>query len=520
MQTRLPFLAIALGVIFLASFANAQSNWPTDVLPKAAIAPAADASTPQQPSSANQDAVREIQELKQRLDRCEAVLRTRDAELPGANVVSPASYAPTPPSAALLNAGLATKSDDSSKDDKPKRDAKSFGDLKPEPLVTSPTIKIGGKAILDNAWFSQDNANRALVGDEQDYTGFRFLRLMFYGDLYENINYRMEIDMAQAQSSTNPGLLAAFQDVWVNFRELPILGHLKIGFFKEPYGLEQQTGEEYLLFMERSLANTFAPARRFGAMAYDDLNEDKTLSWFTGVFREGSGNKTFLEYSDNGDYGTTSRLVWLPTYDTPSGGRYLTHLGAAYEYTGANNNNTDTKVFSLIPEVNSQIPFSAVTVNCHDYQLFGAEAAWMHGPLLVKSEYMSAFLPQTNGREATFDGGYVEVLYVLTGENHNYNMAGKFFQGVTPYEPFFRIRSTDGDICTGWGAWELGARASYLDLNSGGIAGGRAVDYTVGLHWYLTNNCSAMFNYIHSDFDKGPADTAADILGTRLEFHF
>ena len=86
----------------------------------------------------------------------------------------------------------------------------------------SPTLQIGGKAIWDNALFSQDPANRKLVGTEPNLTGFRFLRLMFYGDLYENINYRLEVDMAQAQSSTNPTLLAAFQDVWINFRELPV----------------------------------------------------------------------------------------------------------------------------------------------------------------------------------------------------------------------------------------------------------------------------------------------------------
>ncbi len=138
---------------------------------------------------------------------------------------------------------------------------------------------------------------------------------MFCWRSVQEHRYRFEVDMAQAQSSTNPTLLAAFQDVWINFRALPVLGNLKVGYFKEPYGLEQQTGEEYLLFMERSLPNAFVPARHMGLMAYNDLNEDHTLSWFSGSFREGSGDKTFLEYSNNGDWGTTTRLglaaMWL-----------------------------------------------------------------------------------------------------------------------------------------------------------------------------------------------------------------
>ncbi len=460
------------------------------------------------------DALREIEELRQRLERCEAELRKQQSSPnPRATPATPAEFvqAQTAPTK-LLNPGLAPP---------PAPPAVSASDPPAEvPILSSPTLQIGGKAIWDNAMFSQDPANRRLVGTEPNLTGFRFLRVMFYGDLYENINYRLEVDMAQAQSSTNPTLLAAFQDVWINFRELPYLGHLKVGYFKEPFGLEQQTGEEYLLFMERSLANAFVPARHMGLMAYNDLNEEQTLSWFTGTFREGSGDKTFLEYSNEGDWGTTTRLVWLPYYDAASGGRYLAHLGGAYEFTGANNNNADAKTFTLIPEINAQTPFSTVTIPCNDFQLYNFEAAIMNGPLLVQAEYMAAALPEIRGPNVFLDGGYIEALYLLTGENHNYNLPGKFIQGVTPFEPFFHVRDADNNIITGWGAWEIGARLSFIDLNNDRVGGGRAVNYTFGLHWYLTNNCSVMYNFIHSNFDRRGIDSTCDINGIRVEYHF
>ncbi|HEV3418414.1 MAG TPA: porin [Pirellulales bacterium] len=463
------------------------------------------------------DPLREIEDLRQRLERCEAELRGRNGADGSRNVAAtPADYSntlqPTPPT--LLNPGLA-----------PANSAPGQSEPGTVPIISAPTLQIGGKAIWDNAMFSQDPANRKLVGTEPNLTGFRFLRLMFYGDLYENINYRLEVDMAQAQSSSNPTLLAAFQDVWVNFRELPVLGHLKVGYFKEPYGLEQQTGEEYLLFMERSLPNAFVPARHMGLMAYNDLNDDQTLSWFSGAFREGSGDKTFLEYSNEGDWGTTTRLVWLPYYDAASGGRYLAHVGGAYEFTGTNNSNADSKAFTLVPEINAQTPFSVATIPSNDFQLYSVEAAIMNGPLLIESEYMGALLtPLKGGQDIYLDGGYVEALYLLTGENHNYNLPGKFFQGVTPYEPFFRVRNPEGEVITGRGAWEIGARLSFIDLNNDGVGGGRAVNYTFGLHWYLTNNCSVMYNFIHSNFDKILAnkaiDSTCDINGIRVEYHF
>ncbi len=395
------------------------------------------------------------------------------------------------------------------------------------PLITTPTIHIGAKAILDNVQFNQSPANRKVVGSEEDITGFRFLRLMFYGDLYENIDYRFELDMAQAVSSSNPSLLTAFQDVWINFRELPWLGHLKVGYFKEPISMEAQTGEEYLFFMERALGiSAIAPLRRMGVMAYNDINEDKTTSWFLGTFREGSGDKNFLEYSDEGDYGISGRLVWLPYYDAATNGRYLMHLGASYEFTGANTINSsnpagaDSKTFTVVPEVNAQTPVASATIPCDTYQLFGAEAAIMNGPLLVASEYLAAEVPKIGGPNIYIPSAYVEALYLLTGENHNYNLPGKFFQGVTPYEPFFATRGDDGCVCRGWGAWEIAGRASYVDLNQDGLKDGRVIDFTVGMNWYLTANCSAKFDFIYSELDKGGKTTWMDIFAERIEYHF
>ena len=471
-----------------------------------------------------EETLRELEELQRRLAWCEAQLQASNSAPQagsGGQAGYPAGYysgnLPTPTTVLGTPANPpATIGNLPAPSDPPE----NVG-CPTTPIISGPTLHIGAKAILDNALFDQSPANHKSVGTEEDLTGFRFLRIMFYGDLYENIDYRLEIDLAQAESSTNPALLAAFQDVWVHFKELPVLGNLKVGYFKEPYGLEQQTGEEYLLFMERSLPNAFVPARRIGIMAYSDLNDDHTLSWFTGTFREGSGDKTFLEYSNEGDYGTTSRLVWLPYYDTTTNGRYLAHLGAAYEFTGANTSNADSKTFSFTPEVNAQTNFGSVTIPCDTFQLFGAEAAVMDGPLLFMAEYMRAWMPDLSlhGQDVYCDGGYVEALYLLTGENHNYVMNGKFFRGVDPYEPFFRVRSGD-NICTGWGAWEVGARVSFIDLNRFGLGGGDATDYTLGLHWYLTSNLSVMFNYIYSDLAKKGIDSNCDIYGTRIEWHF
>ena len=45
-----------------------------------------------------------------------------------------------------------------------------------------------------------------------------------------------------------------------------------------------------------------------------------------------------------------------------------------------------------------------------------------------------------------------------------------------------------GDCYRSCGAWQVGARFSYLDINDKGIRGGQVCDWTLGLNWFLNPN--------------------------------
>jgi phosphate-selective porin OprO/OprP len=62
----------------------------------------------------------------------------------------------------------------------------------------------------------------------------------------------------------------------------------------------------------------------------------------------------------------------------------------------------------------------------------------------------------------------------------------------------------------GWGAWEIAARISEINLNSGGflfpqptfgavsnIQGGRQYDFTLGLNWYPDKGIRFMANWVN-----------------------
>jgi phosphate-selective porin OprO/OprP len=59
----------------------------------------------------------------------------------------------------------------------------------------------------------------------------------------------------------------------------------------------------------------------------------------------------------------------------------------------------------------------------------------------------------------------------------------------------------------GWGAWEIAARYSVVDLNdrlgfADGVAGGKQEVFTAGLNWYVNRNVRFMLNYLHGTVDR------------------
>src|SRR4029077_8486738 len=78
-------------------------------------------------------------------------------------------------------------------------------------------------------------------------------------------------------------------DAWVTFKNLPIIGNIRVGNQKPLYSFEHLTSSRYLNFLERSLGfdafaegfdNGFEP----GITVYDTYL-DKRGTWGLGVFK-------------------------------------------------------------------------------------------------------------------------------------------------------------------------------------------------------------------------------------------
>jgi phosphate-selective porin OprO/OprP len=111
-------------------------------------------------------------------------------------------------------------------------------------------------------------------------------------------------------------------------------------------------------------------------------------------------------------------------------------------------------------------------------------------------------------------GGYVQALYFLTGESRVYNRQSGAFVRTIPLQNAFWTR---GSGCHGWGAWQVGLRYDWLDLNSQGgpanLNGGNEQDVTLGLNWFLNPNARFTINGVGSILNNAAAATAPGTLG-------
>jgi len=159
-----------------------------------------------------------------------------------------------------------------------------------------------------------------------------------------------------------------------------------------------------------------------------------------------------------------------------------------------------------------------VGTNCvKDVVNYGAELVASWGPFSVQAEYFGMHYDRNpaiifwqhapGGSTIDFNGFYAYVTWYLTGESRaeayesypeNFNTPGTFRQ----------LKILNPWSAGGWGAWEVAARVSEVNLNDGSflflqplgtpsnIQGGRQSDFTLSLVWYPDTGIRLMFNWI------------------------
>ncbi|MES2788706.1 MAG: porin [Planctomycetota bacterium] len=433
--------------------------------------------------------------------------------------------------------------------------------------TTYPTFKITGFTQLDSAWYWQSQKNIDTVGDAQDGTGFRRVRLAVQGKAAELTNYQLEVDFANAGRPS-------FFDTYVEQESLPYLGTVRAGHFLQPFSVDALTGFRNLPFLERSLPFlAFVPFRRTGIMAYS-ATEDEMMTWAYSLFRTGGYNNAPLgdsrfgtDFGDIGGYSFSTRVTRLMWFEDK--GCSLFHIGAAFDFSqlgandatgsGTSGNSGSPRPFyqaRTTPEFgplgypeNSSSFGSAVNgtpsfvdtgrYEANSFNMFGLETVYQQGPLTMQAEWMGTMVDSVAG-PVFYNGAYGQIMYRLTGEHREYDKKFGALKNPIPNTDFIPVgRGPDRGI-RGWGAWEVAARWSFVDLTNpskldghyynsatntftGSSHPGNGVlnDSTIGVTWFLNQHTKLQGNWICAMVDNEVKGfSTANLYVTRIQVDF
>jgi phosphate-selective porin OprO/OprP len=217
------------------------------------------------------------------------------------------------------------------------------------------------------------------------------------------------------------------------------------------------------------------------------------------------------DVSDNEGYAIAGRGHYAFFRDPAERGgnsSKVVHLGASARYRNFDNDTFNSAVtYRQRPFLHFTGTRSVNTGSILDSEgdvWAGAERAWVDGPLPLQSEFANTALQRKNGEDDANNlwGGYLSASYFLTGEHRNYNPKEGAFGRVKVSHPL-----QDG----GLGAWEVGARADYIDLNNKGVKGGEQISYIAGVNWYANDYVRFMLDgAITQVFDARNTDAAVD----------
>jgi len=359
---------------------------------------------------------------------------------------------------------------------------------------------------LDATWYNQDsNLPANTVGrDLNSGTNFRRARLGLDGKAFKNFDYSVLLDFG-GSGTDGAGQL---QELFLQYNYAPF--KVRVGAFAPNLGLEDAASTNGSLFPERpspaEAARGLAGADRRIALQTQAVGERWIVSGAVTGAKAGDG-ATFDE-----QLGYVGRAAFVPF----KGFDWLTHVGVNGSIVAQPAQVAAGGAYTLTVEDRPELRtdgtrlVSTGAIDSSGARHYGFELAAQKQNFLIQGEYFDIALDRRNKpanvTDPKFSGWYVEGGWVITGEARKYNPANFAFDAPAITNPF--------DPKAGkWGAWELAARYSVLDLNhheyatvaADRVRGGVQEIATVGLNWFPNSVTKFSLDYLDVDVDRRDA---------------
>lgn len=389
---------------------------------------------------------------------------------------------------------------------------------------------VGGRFQFDSGFYSVPANVQANLPNNisfKDGVDFRRGRFRAEGTLYRTIDWCTEIDffnslVVPGQNFVESSAVAP-TDLWWQFREVPLLETVRVGNQKEQIGFEHIVSSRFLPFMERSYNhdtfyggnfNGFTPGIQF----FRNYGRDENGVLSGGLFKP--VNNVFGYGIGNGDYSVVARVTRLLKYEDD--GKQLLHVGisgrqgTAVQSQGIPGRRQTFRTREAIRTGLSgdwSVP-AGITLFGDDEQWVNFELVTVQGPWTLQSEALVSSLQDgrlnfndPTGTNVIYHGGYVQLLRFITDDRDHYNKKTGILERVSPTRNFHCFGGRNNCGLSGIGAWQVGARYNYLDLNDSGLNGGVLHNFTSGLNWFWNPNSKFQLNYMANFRDVNETQT-------------
>jgi len=333
----------------------------------------------------------------------------------------------------------------------------------------------------------------------------RRLRLGGEGRLGGGFGYKLEVELSDNSIDT--------VDTYISYEHKKWL--IMLGNQNQFQSLDELIGDTTGTTMERAaFTDAFGFERRLGLSA--QYRSGIVLAQ-AGIFSDSIDSLVNdADGPDGGDennsYGVDGRLVLAPRW-----GDMQWHFGLSGHWRDFQRLSENPRRYRQRPylhTVNSRF-LSSGDIPATGESHYGIELAGTRGPLWWAGEAHWLTVKRPALGDPTFFGGYGEVGYVLTGETRGYGNG--IFSGVKPANP---VGSG------GLGAWQVGLRYDYLDMNDRDIVGGTQKAYIAALVWTPIEYLRFNLNYAHIAYTDAAiragsrSNYGVDVLGWRAELDF
>jgi len=377
--------------------------------------------------------------------------------------------------------------------------------------------KVTGRVHFDARNFSNNynvipDRDSASLGDSFEV---RRARIGIAGTINKDISYEV---VGNAVGGTTNFVDTAWGNYGFNKK-----AQVRVGRFKQPFSMEEQSSSNNVSFMERSYGNQMVPGKRLGAMVHGEpmkgltygvsvyqdgfneltnqssigskqaarltlnlaeINDIKDTVLHIGVGYTGGDSSVVPVNSGNtqsaADTTTRATIVALRSENRGQSNVYRAQIGGD-TLRSATTTSTSTLTGTTVTTTSTtagglgynQSANNAITIG---QKLRGVEFAGARGPFKFQmetfnSKYDAKGTVQNLTTNATADhamgvqvkADYMEFMYNITGESFSEAYKGGNFGGLKVKSIF--MRDYGGVVGNGTGAWQIGYRASKYSSN-------------------------------------------------------